>query len=250
MPLGWGARSRWQRTSQLPGLTSLAEDGLMILEQVDPVRISAIRALLDQTISSKTKGKFCSVDAFAEELIRLSKQREILHFSTGDSQCPLAALTRSVPLMELACNFLGLSKEEIVIEAMADLLLPVTSEDGPYDALKFHRDLDAYRFIKIFVYLDDCLIGDGHHEYLAHTHNFFPIRVCALRSYEQEEVLAAIPSASVIAVSGLAGFAFAENTLGFHRATLPTRRHRLMATLIYTESRFQHLYPLHFDSSG
>lgn len=250
MPLGWRARSRWKRTSQLPGLTSLAEDGLMILEQVDPVRISAIRASLNQAISSKTKGKFCSVDAFAEELIRLSKQREILHFSTGDSQCPLAALARSVPLVGLACNFLGLSKEEIVIEAMADLLLPVTSQDEPYDALKFHRDLDAYRFVKIFVYLDDCLIGEGHHEYLARTHRFFPVSICALRIYEPAEIFAAIPRASLIEVSGLAGFAFAENTLGFHRATRPATRPRLMATLIYTESRFRHLYPLHFDSAG
>jgi hypothetical protein len=248
MPLGWGAKNRWRRTSRFPRLAPLTEDGLLILEQVDRIQLSAIRTLLNQAISSKTKGKFCSVDAFAEDSIRLGRQREILHFSTGDPQCPLAKLARSERFMSVACDFLGLTKEKIVIEAMVDLLLPVRGQDETYDALKFHRDLDAYRFIKIFIYLEDCLKGEGHHEYLSRTHRFFPVRVCAIRGYEPVEILEVIPSSYLIRVSGLAGFAFAENTLGFHRATAPATKPRLMATFIYTESRFRYLYPLHFNS--
>jgi hypothetical protein len=180
----------------------------------------------------------------------LGKQREVLHFSEGNFQCPLADLARSESFMSLACDILGLPPEKIVIEAMVDLLLPVKGEAEVYDALQFHRDLDAYRFIKIFVYLGDCPEGEGHHEYLARTHRFFPARVCALRGYKVDEILTAIPNANLIKLSGTAGFVFAENTLGFHRATLPTTIYRLMATLIYTESRFEHLYPLHFRSSG
>lgn len=246
MPLGWGAKNRWHRTSRFPWLMPLVQDGLMIFGQVDHVRILAIRKLLDQAIQAKSKGKFCSLDDFAESLIRLGRQREILHFSTGDPHCPLAELARSEQFISLACDFLGLRLEEIVVEAMADLLLPVDRKVDSYDALEFHRDIDAYRFLKIFIYLKDCGEGEGHHEYLSQTHRFFPSRVCALRGYELKEIVAAIPSASLLKLCGKAGFAFAENTLGFHRATIPSKQPRLMATLIYTESRFSHLYPLHF----
>ncbi len=246
LPLGWGADKRWRRTSRVPGLAPLAEEGLMVLTPIERTQLSAIKTFLAEVISSKTEGKFNSVEAFSKSLIAKGHQREILHFSTGSKYCPIAELSRSEPLMSLACDFLGLSADEVVIEAMVDLLLPVRRETGAYDALQFHRDLDAYRFLKIFIYLEDCLEGEGHHEYLARTHRYFPVRVCSLRGYDSEEIISAIPSAKLTRVYGTAGFAFAENTLGFHRATLPTRQSRLMATLIYTESRFRDLCRLHF----
>ncbi len=250
MPLGWGASGRWQRTSKQPYLAPLTEDGLLMLGHVDHTRISAIKTLLDTVVASKKSEKFYSVETFAQELIRLGQQREILHFSTGDIHCPLAELARSDPFIELACTFLGLSQEEIVIEAMADLLLPIAGRSETYDALQFHRDLDAYRFLKIFIYLEDCQEGEGHHEYLARSHRNFPIRLFRLRGYETKEILTAIPCAYTIRVTGSAGLTFVENTLGFHRATQPSKRYRLMATLIYTESRFRHLYPSHFAAKS
>ncbi len=250
MPLGWGASDRWQRTSKLPYLEPLTEDGILMLGHLDQTRITAIKTLLDTVVASKKNDKFYSVETFAQELIELGRQREILHFSTGDIHCPLAELARSDSFIELACTFLGLSKEEIVIEAMADLLLPIADRSKTYDALQFHRDLDAYRFLKIFIYLEDCQEGEGHHEYLARSHRNFPIRVCSIRGYETKEILTSIPCAHTVRVTGSAGLTFAENTLGFHRATQPSKRYRLMATLIYTESRFRHLYPCHFAAQS
>jgi hypothetical protein len=249
MPLGWGAKSRRRRLSRMQGLIPLADEGVMRLESVGLEKVSEIRDFLNEKISHKYSGRYRSVSELEESLIELGQQREILCFSTGDLSCPLATLARSKSFIGLACDYLGRPSDQIVVEAMVDLLLPVAVEDGAYDALRFHRDIDAYKFLKIFVYLDDCSLGEGHHEYFSRSHLDFPIRLCMTRSYDFDEIQTAMPTAIIVGLHGAAGFAFAENTLGFHRATLPLSRARLMATIIYTESRFQHLYPLHFHPS-
>ena len=246
MPLGWGAASRHRRLSCLPALAPLAYEGVMILEAVESAQLSEIRAFLDEKTAHKHSDRPRCVAEWANLLIARGQQRDMLCFSTGDLSCPLATLARSESFLGIACDFLGLPPDQVVVEAMVDLLLPVNVVNGAYDALRFHRDLDAYKFLKIFVYLDDCPKGEGHHEFLSTTHLHFPISLSMTRSRTVEEIKSEIPSATVVGLHGAAGFAFAENTLGFHRATLPSSQARLMATIVYTESRFRHLYPLHF----
>lgn len=246
MPLGWGAASRHRRLCRLPALAPLAYEGVMILKPVESGQLSEIRAFLDEKTAHKDSNKPRCVAEWANMLIERGRQREILCFSTGALSCPLATLARSESFLGLACDFLGLPPDQVVVEAMVDLLLPVNVVAGAYDALRFHRDLDAYKFLKIFVYLDDCPKGEGHHEFFSKTHLNFPISLSMTQSCAVEEIRSEIPCATVVGLHGAAGFAFAENTLGFHRATLPSSQARLMATIVYTESRFRHLYPLHF----
>jgi len=248
MPLGWGAASRYRRLNRLPALAPLAYEGVMLLEPVESNQLTKIRAFLDEKTAHRYSGSPCSVNDWTRVLISRGQQRDILCFSTGDLSCPLAKLARSESFLGLACDFLGLPQDQVVVEAMVDLLLPVKIATGAYDALSFHRDIDAYKFLKIFVYLDDCPKGEGHHEFFSKTHLHFPISLSMARSYSVEEIQSEISSANVVALPGAAGFTFAENTLGFHRATLPSSQARLMATIVYTESRFRHLYPRHFHS--
>ena len=127
-----------------------------------------------------------------------------------------------------------------------DILNPFIQPGNQYDALSFHRDIDAYRFFKIFIYLKACKEGQGHHEYVTNTHNQFPSALIEFRSYSQEEIVTAIPSAHTVKMIGQSGFAFAENTIGFHRGTLPDREYRLMATIVYMQDRFKEIYPDYF----
>lgn len=247
VPLGWGAASRHRRLCRLPALAPLAYEGVMTLEPVESGQLTEIRSFLDEKTAHKDNGRPRCVAEWANVLIERGRQRDILCFSTGALSCPLATLARSESFLRLACDFLDLPPDQVVVEAMVDLLLPVDVVAGAYDALRFHRDIDAYKFLKIFVYLDDCRKGEGHHEFFSKTHLHFPISLSMTRSYAVEEIQSEIPSATVVSLHGAAGFAFAENTLGFHRATLPSSQARLMATIVYTEFRFRHLYPLHFN---
>lgn len=222
----------------------------MILEPIESDHLYEIRAFLDQNIANKQNGSTRCVSDWAKVLVDLGQQRDIICFSSGEPSCPLARLARSESFLGLACDFLGLPPEKVIVEAMVDLLLPVNVVAGAYDALRFHRDIDAYKFLKIFVYLDDCAKGEGHHEFFSKTHLYFPVSLSRAQSYDVKDIQSGIPSATVISLPGTAGFAFAENTLGFHRATLPSSRSRLMATIVYTESRFRHLYPLHFHPNA
>lgn len=225
-------------------LSKLSSDGYIIIEQVPVSIIAEIQNVVKQRLD--TNDACGDIDAHSLCMISQGLQREILMTSEGESSCPLAKLARSRAYVELACNYLGLPKEKLIIDAVVDILNPLIKSSKGYDALSFHRDIDAYRFFKIFFYLKDCKEGEGHHEYLMNTHNNFPSTLVELRSYSQEEIIAAIPIASTIKMVGKSGFAFAENTIGFHRATLPASEYRLMATIVYMEDRFKKIYPGHF----
>jgi hypothetical protein len=222
----------------------LSSDGYIILEQVpEPIITEIHRAVIQQL---NKYGALGSADLYSSQMIFRGQQREIVMVSKGESSCPLAKLSRSQAYVDLACNYLGLHKEKLVINAYVDILNPFMQPGNQYDALSFHRDIDSYRFLKIFVYLKECKEGQGHHEYVTNTHNRFPSALIEFRSYSQEEIIAAIPSAHTVKMVGQSGFTFAENTIGFHRGTLPNKEYRVMATIVYMQDRFKAIYPDYF----
>ena len=224
--------------------SKLSSDGYIILEQVPEPIITEIHNAVIQQLNKY--GEFANTDLYSSQMIFRGHQREIVMVSKGESSCPLAKLSRSQAYVDLACNYLGLPKEKLIINAFVDILNPFMQPDNQYDALSFHRDIDAYRFLKIFVYLKACKEGQGHHEYVTNTHNQFPSALIEFRSYSHEEIVTAIPSAHTVKMIGQSGFAFAENTIGFHRGTLPDREYRLMATIVYMQDRFKEIYPDYF----
>ncbi len=224
--------------------SKLSSDGFTILEQVPEPIITEIHNAVMQQLNKY--GALGSTDLYINQMISRGQQREIVMVSKGESLCPLAKLSRSHAYVDLACNYLGLPKEKLIINAYVDIIIPSMQPGNQYDALSFHRDIDAYRFLKIFVYLKACKEGQGHHEYVTNTHNKFPGALIEFRSYSQEEIFAAVPSAHTVKMIGESGFAFAENTIGFHRGTLPGKEYRLMATIVYMQDRFKAIYPDYF----
>jgi hypothetical protein len=95
----------------------------------------------------------------------------------------------------------------------------------------------------MFVYLTDCFEGNGHHEMFVGSHRHYPLQLVPIRRYSQEEIIRYIPQTELRRVTGPAGYAFAENTLVFHRGTAPVRSHRAILNLIYTEASLAPFYP-------
>ncbi len=118
----------------------------------------------------------------------------------------------------------------------------------------WHMDHHGHRFVKVFYYLDDVILGMGHHQFISNTHNqsAFDKRLKALDPYSLhlKKVLtkkrslrgrykieddAIWPIAKdIIDVIGSAGKGFAEDTRGIHRGTpLPPNAHRRIIQCLY-----------------
>ncbi len=96
---------------------------------------------------------------------------------------------------------------------------------------EFHRDLDDFAELKLFVYLSDVDFTAGPHAMIRTSHQWdLPkgSRILELRDprYQARENLQL--------VTGPAGTAWLENSLVLHRGTIPTGKHRLMLSLTYT----------------
>ena len=96
----------------------------------------------------------------------------------------------------------------------------------------FHRDVDDFRFLKLFLYLTDVDEEAGPHVFARGTHKL--PELSAIRRYRDHEVRRVVEPHDMIQVLGCAGTAFLEATYGLHRATKPIARPRLAFSALYT----------------
>lgn len=162
-------------------------------------------------------------------------------FSQGGSKCLIANIARNNTLVDTACNFLGFDKSELYSAAFVDAS-PVVPEgricnpDGRDGAFRFHVDLEAYRFLKMFIYLVDIFEENcGHHEYVSYTCLNYrsPLQARFPKRFTSEEIKKLFPDASIVKQFSGKGFCFAEDTTGFHRGSICSHSPRIMLSIIY-----------------
>lgn len=143
--------------------------------------------------------------------------------------CPhILQLANDPALLTLAARYIG-CKPTLSAVGMR-WSFPAQCEGEGLQA--FHRDSDDWRFMKVFVYLTDVDEGGGPHVYVKGTHRTrAPLR---LRPYSDAEVKTAYGESQVVATIGPAGFAFAADTYGIHKGTVPTMRPRLLLQFQYS----------------
>ncbi|WP_454717245.1 hypothetical protein [Caulobacter segnis] len=96
----------------------------------------------------------------------------------------------------------------------------------------FHRDIDDWRFLKLFIYLTDVTETSGPHGYVRTSHrSTFGFRE---RRYEISEVGAMFGLDKLQTITGPAGTTFVADTLGIHRGGVPTGSARLILQAQYS----------------
>jgi len=162
--------------------------------------------------------------------------------ATGQANCPLSRISRDPAITALVSEYLGIPVERIRAQVTIDALIRVAGKsvqiDGYDGAVEFHRDIDCWNWIKVFVYLTDTSEGDGHHEMFQASHLRTPIRLIPIRRYDRAEIISAMPELELTKVCGPAGFTFIENTFAFHRGTAPWKSDRLMLTMTYYDESY------------
>jgi hypothetical protein len=105
--------------------------------------------------------------------------------------------------------------------------------DAPGEqAQLWHRDVDDWRFLKLFVYLTDVDEDAGPHVYLPASHSRNTLM--RIRRYEDSELETAFPDLKPHRFTGPAGTMFLENTFGFHRGYPPRTSPRLIFQVTYS----------------
>ena len=95
----------------------------------------------------------------------------------------------------------------------------------------FHRDIDDYKFLKLFIYVTDVDENSGPHIVVKSTHR--SKLICKLsdfwkeRRYTDYEVQKSYAK-DIITILGRSGTSFFENTLCLHKGTTPNQNARLL----------------------
>lgn len=101
-------------------------------------------------------------------------------------------------------------------------------------AENFHRDVDDWRFVKLFVYLSDVDDSKGPHVYVRKSAN--EATAGSLRRYTDEEIGAQYPAEDIVFMKGQAGSGFLENTYGIHKGQPVSEGNRLIFQAVYSVS--------------
>lgn len=96
----------------------------------------------------------------------------------------------------------------------------------------YHRDVDDFRFVKLFVYLTDTHRNNGAHSYVRGSH--LSDRFTRRGPITDDEVHGAFSPQDILTIEGPAGTVFLENTWGIHRPLLATEGRRLIFSVLYT----------------
>lgn len=103
---------------------------------------------------------------------------------------------------------------------------------GPQQAENFHRDVDDWNFVKLFLYLTDVEPDSGPHVYVRGSAG--DPRLAVLKRYDDQEVFDAFGRQAVAVQTAKAGSAFLENTFGLHKGTPVERGVRLLFQVVYS----------------
>lgn len=96
----------------------------------------------------------------------------------------------------------------------------------------FHRDLDDWRFCKLFIYLTDVNEESGPHVYVRKTSQSPLFR--KIRRYSDAEIAQTFGKDCIVRFTDTKGAAFIVDTYGFHKGLLPKSNNRLLLQIQYS----------------
>ncbi|PTU32366.1 phytanoyl-CoA dioxygenase family protein [Stenotrophobium rhamnosiphilum] len=106
------------------------------------------------------------------------------------------------------------------------------TEIGAQQAENFHRDVDDWRFLKLFVCLSDVGPDNGPHKYVTNSVESEKLR--EIRRFTDQEVESVFGIENIKCLTGHPGQAFLEDTFGIHKGQPVKQGRRLMFQAVYS----------------
>jgi Phytanoyl-CoA dioxygenase (PhyH) len=209
----------------------LTRDGIAFLPELDlgDAVVSSIRAQLKgKPVVDQYDGvsRFDMDQPIPKTFTKLSYQLNDL------TACrELVALANHPRVLDAATQLLG--APPTIVSFQAWWTLGENHEEGRlhYDDV-YHRDVDDYRFVKLFAYLTDTSEKTGAHSYVKGSQR--SNKLVRRGPITDEEVHQAFARQDIITIAGKAGTVFMEDTWGIHRPLLATEGRRLVFMVLYT----------------
>ncbi|MGZ9710860.1 hypothetical protein ACXX82_08625 [Glaciimonas sp. GNP009] len=157
-------------------------------------------------------------------------ESHVAHHSPGDILCApyLLQLANDPRILDIAATFLGCKPTIGYLAAWWSY----HTETGAQQAEHFHRDVDDWRFLKLFIYITYVDEKNGPHIYVAHSSSSAKLR--EIRRFEDAEVVAAFGQNNILQLTGRAGEGFLENTYGLHKGQPVKEGTRLIFQVVYS----------------
>ncbi len=178
---------------------------------------------------------------------RWRPQNGLFQISQAPASCHTADYERETVLN--CPHLLEAANNPLVLEVVSGLLgckptissmnfwWSLSGHDLPEEAENFHRDVDEWHFIKLFIYLTDVTEDSGPHVFVKGSQR--EPKLLPIRRYTDEEVEQTFGADRIMRFTGPAGTNFLENTFGFHKGQLPKKGNRLLFQSQYS------LLPIH-----
>jgi hypothetical protein len=150
------------------------------------------------------------------------KREELVQFK------PIMDIANDPSVLQIAQEFLG-AKPTI---SNVNMWWSFGGKKQAEHAQLFHRDMDDWKFCKLFVYLTDVNEKSGPHIYVKGSSASPKLR--KIRRYTDAEVENAFGKENVKTFTALKGTSFLVDTYGFHKGLLPESENRLLLQIQYS----------------
>jgi hypothetical protein len=216
-------------TTHPAGAEALERDGFLHLGKLlTRKQIANVRSHFADKLAFDPKrrqlGEFLAPDGVPAKCHRA----EYSHRDVVDAP-HLLAVANSPRVLALVEAYLGVTP---VIAAMRVWWTLPDRVGAPEETELFHRDVDDYRFLKLFVYLTDVDEECGPHVFARASHRMNVLT--EIRRFSDQEVAEAVGSESLVRFTGPAGTSFLEATYGLHKGPPPIAKPRLAFQPLYT----------------
>jgi hypothetical protein len=143
------------------------------------------------------------------------------------------------PVLEaIAKGYLGNTARNIATQLWWSFPADVDNATKSNAAHFFHRDVDAWAFVKFFFYLSDVGPGDGPHVYVEASHKPSAFRQLVtekfrIKRHSDDTVRSRFSDSAVTPIFGSAGTGMVVDTFGFHKGESPETHPRLIMCAVY-----------------
>lgn len=216
-----------QATEELEKVQTLDTDGFVMLPPIlSASQIADVFSYIqDKKCYDRWKpesGEFLIADAPANCHTAPYSEKKII-------ECPHLVEAANHPIvLSIVSKLLGCKP---TISNMG-LWWSLSGHSEPEEAENFHRDVDEWHFIKLFVYLTDVTEQSGPHVFVKGSQR--EPKLLPIRRYTDPEVEIAFGRERIVHFTGSAGTNFLENTFGFHKGQLPQSGVRLLFQAQYS----------------
>lgn len=186
------------------------------------------------SIQSEIKDFTC-FDPFRKQLgdfniLEAPKQVSVANYKRSDLATlkSILDIANNTNILEVVSSFLGATPTISNINMWWSL----SSKEKAEQAQLFHRDVDDFKFCKLFIYLTDVDMESGPHVYVKGSS--VSNSLLKIRRYNDAEIETAFGKDNITYFTAPKGSSFMVNTYGFHKGLLPKKNNRLLMQIQYS----------------